>query len=362
MNNSLKKALEDGFKIFSRFGKERRTEFLDACKYIENLSNSTSIRCDEWDLIEVFGTGEGNAIVTEPTEINKRFFAHFNKLTEEKPLEIMAVETEILKQIDEMNKAKVEEMLQKIRRQRDDHATQANSYYEGYLSQRAKAVEMETKLRTINVSPDTRLSGRILKIVKGAFYNFEAFKNPFIIFSTRSDVIVRKKNPAAGLDIEVNLGKFRIKYDIRDNKATVHPHENNFGRHGHIHPYIQSGNGKICWGNVQRTADALAVDQKVDELFDLLSVLLTTIGDGTPYMSIEKFYQEFQETGQPINKATPVNPEQPQSIFYTSQDSGVSEIVQQQIARSVLNAFDPIYIQQSIATNEPIQVTINSTL
>lgn len=290
MAQTIKAVKDDGYKLFSRFTEDRQKAFQEAIDYIEMLSQSTGIRCDDWDLIKVFGTGDGNEIVVQSRDINKRFFAEFERMKTAVPFEARLIDPLIMKNIEKISdeflkrqRAAHETRLADYIRNADSHAREMNKAV-------ALAAEERLKIQAITRGNDIEaFSKQLDRIQTQGFWQFLDFKdNRFIRFVTREPVILTKKNPAANIDISVNMGKYKGIYDLHQPRLYIDTHENNLTVAGRIHVW-GGGNDILCYGNAQDKVNRACASFDICNAYEILQALITNGHDGNPHVPIEEF-------------------------------------------------------------------------
>ena len=97
-------------------------------------------------------------------------------------------------------------------------------------------------------------------------------------------------NPNAGINMNVDMGMYKVIYKPRRNTIRVSTFEDNLNNDGFIHPHIMgTNNGDICWGNAANTYSRSMTDQTPSKAFAALRILLQTYNDESPYRPIMEF-------------------------------------------------------------------------
>lgn len=308
MGFTLPEAIDGGFRIFSRFSAAKQKEMISACHYISQISSSSSINSDKWDVAEVFGAVDSfdtNEIVTDPREINARFFSHFKKIQENITPEILAIESQILSAMHADSERVYKKLLSDSKMKIQDYNVRLEEAIKNADDYRTLLLDMERLLASVELKKGDAVSDLVQKVLRDNFFELEDFVSPCIIFKTKNDIIVKRKNPSHGQDFEVNFGKFRVFYNMSTGKVSVGPHTNNFNVQEyqmHLHCFVRH-TGEVCWGNMDKEASHLASKMQIDAVMRLLSVLLTTVDQGGfPYQSLEVFREFVLAHGQPQNK------------------------------------------------------------
>lgn len=293
---NIKQIVDSGrYKIFSRMNEENREKQIMIINYIEQLASSTGINIDDWNIMEVFGTGTGNNLVTDKRAINRILFDRFkSKNVEEKSASNTTIAQEAQ---DAINKIAENILNERKRRLSDDLASILNNVQERYnrylrALTDANSKRLELLALTSGAGPD--ISKEIEIICATDFWNFESANNRYICFVTAQDVVNTFKKPSAGVDISVNLGKFRAKYCVEGGYIKVEPAGNNVWCREYTHPHISSEGG-ICWGNAGSTANSMLTSFKIADAYNLLASLLVTYSNENPYAELGSFYEKYLE-------------------------------------------------------------------
>jgi hypothetical protein len=131
----------------------------------------------------------------------------------------------------------------------------------------------------------------IQEILAGNFYEFLEVKGSTITFVTKNDVINTYVKPSASIDLSVNLGKFKIMFDMNSLAIMVKEHSGNTMVDQHYHPHV-GNRGTVCWGNASQHSQDLLQKMAVKEALVLLATLLTTYNESAPYVTLGHFKQK----------------------------------------------------------------------
>lgn len=311
---NIKEVVDSGrYKIFSRMGEENREKQIMIVNYIEQLASSTGINIDDWNIMEVFGTGTGNSLVTDKRAINRILFNKFkDRSVEEKPAGAGTVAPEAQQAINNLAETILNERKRELSDRLANCLGSTEERYRRYLRALSDAVKINMELAAMSTGTGPDISKEIETICATDFWNFEKATGNKITFVTAQDVVNTHKRPSAGLDISVNLGKFRATYDVECGNIRVEPAGNNIWHREYTHPHI-SAEGSICWGNAGSTANNMLAAFKIADAFNLLASLLVTYSHENPYADLGSFYEKYQEArkgGRPVGESDrPPTPE-----------------------------------------------------
>lgn len=279
------------YTLFNRMNDEKRASQVETVKYIEMVAATSGIDISNWDCQEVFGEGNSNAITTNKNEVNRRLFEKAENIRSALPpanvsTELSEVIRESIKQIS------ARAIADQIARAEDRAASllqdsrQTYRRFEQYLTEAASHRASVAMLRNSDLNIDLQVQ----TINNSNYWEYVGIEGGQIVFMNRSDVIVAHKNQAAGIDITVNLGKYKVYISLSEAKLRVKQGSNNINSRGYIHPHVNS-DGYVCWGNAADAAAKALSKMDIVQIMGLLGSVLVAYTPGTPYQSIEEFHR-----------------------------------------------------------------------
>lgn len=152
------------------------------------------------------------------------------------------------------------------------------------------------KLRSLTNQNGIDLTPEIAAIVKDGWYRYESeftkamnsgSEEPCLYFTTPR-VNMSFYNKAVGAEMNVDMGRYLIKYRVRTGVIEVKTHEDNLIVEGYIHPHVSSDN-TLCWGNASTHYSKSMVEHTPSLAFKSMRVILQTYNDESPYRSISEF-------------------------------------------------------------------------
>lgn len=305
--NEIKKNVT---KVFARQNTETKKANMETMSYIEHLSKATSTNIAVWDIEEVFGDAENKKasleLIKNKNEINKRFFEQKTKMTVGSTKEIEST----LKLLDQSIGASLDSFKNTRISIIENDILSNRRNIEEKLNSMNKNIENITNLNKeydilLGVSTKDRIMANIEEILKGNFYQFESFSDNVMTFTTKNDVVCSLINSKAGLNFNVNFGKFKITINLLNFKLKVLPHSGNLKLNGHHHPYV-GDDGIVCFGDGQSRANALLESMDVYGVLSLLAAVLTNYSeDAHPFVSLNSFQAEADR----ISKGLPPSSE-----------------------------------------------------
>jgi hypothetical protein len=266
---------------------------LKAVDYIEQMANLLSIDLSRVDILETFKSREGK-ILQEKKAINAK-------------LQTLCTFQSVERDANEVERAAMATMERALRRSQSARLDRLTREYTMYLERinsrvlalrETQASAWRTQETLMALRKQSFTAEQIDLIRKNDFWEILGARGEdYIEFRTKNDLVMTHKNPSAGLDIQVNLGKLIAELSLPDMWFSLRPNKDNVGnlftRNGYYHPYA-STSGSICWGNADGEAARLMASGKIHEALVLMQGLLTHYSpDTTPYESLENFHNAY---------------------------------------------------------------------
>lgn len=290
---NIQQAASSSFKIFNRLGKDRKKLQVEAVEYIALLASQTGTRTESWDLVKLFGTGKGATLITDKTEINRKFFAQIEAVKASALTVIPSLDEATFKKIDELSVSRVcggkrtANSIEALKKRQERYAKMIEKYFLMANQYIEKASKLDKQI-TVLEGRRTNYASQINELLKENFWEFYGLTGSSIELVTRTDVTIRYRNPAAGINYTVNMGRYLAALDLSGNYITVHPFKNNIMVDRYPHPHV-SGSTNVCWGNASSTVAQCLSKGDIGTVFRLLASILTGYNDGNPYVNIEQF-------------------------------------------------------------------------
>lgn len=264
---------------------ENREAHINVVNHIDMLANSTQIDISDWNILEIFGSGEGKKLITDFAAVNDRFFEHY-RATRPDPKDL-TLDERMSQRVREIAQTQVAGRILEMESNREAHFKQASKYYKEYEKEMSAGAKLGQELIVFRRDGARGPQQQIEKILSQNFWGTPAVEGRWLYLTTNNDCVLAVKNKAAGIDLRVDLGKFAVKVDLQTLSTKVLPLEGNSHIDGHIHPYI-NGDGEICWGNAKSAAHRFIRSGDFVGLMTLLAALLTQYDDqgSNPYRSI----------------------------------------------------------------------------
>lgn len=289
----LRDIIASDYKIFERMGDDNKKANIAVVQYVHMLSATTNARADTWNVLEIFGKGDGNALVTDKNEINKRFFGHMEKLKAEVPQELLAIESAIEAKIKEATKEIVNSQARQFRDKAEGARMSAEDYFEAAENKMYECIKYQNMLLSVQGKTNPILDD-IRKVAASTFWKFNNFDGRVLTFVTRNPIVLLHKNPSAGIDINISMGTYRVTVDIYTMSPRVFTSNGNIIVDGYYHPHVNSS-GSVCWGNVTTIITEHMKNYRLFDLMEILAANLSNYNSGNPYVSLERFSIKFDQ-------------------------------------------------------------------
>jgi len=297
---NLREVIRSGYKVFNRMSEEKRKAHILAVQYIELLATQTNTRMEPWNLLDVFGVGRGNEIVTDKKEINKRFFAKLEEIKTKTPAEAFALEQRIIEQMDTLTRETTNREIANIKRDRDAAITRAVSRLSALNADLENAHAFEVRIMALERREST-VPQQIAQVVQENFWEFHQLNGPNLDLVTKSDIILTHKNPAASLDLRVNMGRFKVSINLQTFALKVFGHENNLDVSTYFHPHVYV-TGDVCWGNAAGTIGEKLPKGELKDVLNILASVLSNYNDRNPYRPLAEFQAKAKNDAPPRDR------------------------------------------------------------
>lgn len=293
--SELKSNRYDVLKVLSKSDREATIKTIT---YIETLASRTGADISDWDILHIFGKpNDPLCLIGAKNEVNKLFFE-----AQEKHLnpDAATVSEADLKKI-KLHGENVDKNW-KIRKI-EEHRRSQNSYFQRATQYHAEANNyvqhafgsLKEIMKLENRSFDS--THQALEILKDKFWKFRDVSGSCLQFETANEVILSEVNPAANVNIQVNLGKFIASLDIANASVKLMPLAAFVpgariiaikAAGGYYHPHFDTS-GSPCWGSASTQAAQFLATGEFVELMKLLAALITTYSPARPYAALIHF-------------------------------------------------------------------------
>lgn len=301
---------------FKAFDGPHREEQIEAFQYLERMASITSADISHWDVLKVFENPQsgGKKIVTDRRAINKRLYECHDLEKKGLTVDLRGMESKLAsfgKSIVETGRAR---QLTTLQSQFTNHKYNYEDYQRHFQNEMNAAWTVMNQIEALKASPPLDFVEITKKILEQGFWKFETLneKELWFEFSNIPPVIMAAKNAKAGIDYKVYMGYYSARlYFGQSLSVRVFPKAENLKTPGgnYYHPYVSS-TGNVCWGNASQTVQNHLIAGEFVEVFNLLSVLMTTYDlTSGPYVSLETFHAVAKE-----NALRPAATEEPEEV------------------------------------------------
>jgi len=175
----------------------------------------------------------------------------------------------------------------------------AGGHYGEYESALATRINLLEQLDALEENNDgdgdePKIVGELRKIASsGSWILFYIDDDGFADFYSAADIICSHTNPAAGVNMSVNMGRYTVRVNLSHSKISlVGKLYNNIGISSRsfgsvIHPH--STTRSICWGSARQDVEQAALDGNLVRQFNLLDELLACYSPSNPYAALRTF-------------------------------------------------------------------------
>ncbi len=270
--------------------KDRFTNHHDALEilnYINFLAQNNSVSADEVEL-PYPSTGAPVRWELDRAAATKLFFGHLEAKAAEIQKSIVLPDEKAQAEITKALKARAvshkQNTIARIREIREE----AESYMDSAQTSLHKARKIEEELEAFTEFPHEKRIEAILAALPALNWNFHKITGEKLEFVSRADIMLRHIEPKAGLNYELNCGKFRTVIHLSQMTPKVLPYQHCIPAEisPHIHPNVD------CSGT--HTAIEATVKGDIVALLRLLDALLPNYGS-PPYVNIKDFKNHIDQ-------------------------------------------------------------------
>jgi len=284
------KRKEDGLYITQIFN----NEFKDVCKddselygYIEVMAKSLEKDITNRDLKEIFPYNKSNKLTCNENEITEILLKLEDIKKEEFNFSELQKENIIKSSENFYNKQKdnIQSDLNALKSTLSRKMQEVDEYMSQIVDKRKEYENM-----TDNVS------GQMLERLKGvdaSKWNLCKIQGDYIYFTTKEEIVLTHIKKAAGINLRMNFGKFKVSVNMKIMNLEIKEYKGNFTSddEGYYHPHVDSC-GDVCWGNLNNLRLEACENLDYGKLLEACYLLLTTYNDNSPYLSLAEFCQE----------------------------------------------------------------------
>jgi hypothetical protein len=210
------------WKAWSELSDTDRNKQIEMLGYIEHLGSSTATDISDWNLLELFGSGEDKLLKLDKGEINTIFFKAREDYIKTVPQTKFEFDDEARERISKITHTiydstirSYQEEIQNIEREIDSHCSSLNDL-------RQRLLHRVTEVEQLRENPNDKICKEIEKVCEDGFYIFERLTTDNILYmQTAGSIVLRHAGET------LDFGRFRIKLRLNHAAVEVLPLENN---------------------------------------------------------------------------------------------------------------------------------------
>lgn len=262
---------------------------IEILNYIDFLAQNNSMSADDLEL-PFLNDGTKKEWKLDRAETTKLFFGHVEAKSEELKKNVKLPDEAARAAILAAANTRKEASKRRIVDQEKNHIRQATEYYQHAQNQLGEARKMREQIELMEGTDDTKRLQELVDGIAATNWNFHEFKNGYMFFVSRSDIILRHIEPKAGLNYELNCGKFKLEIKMDNMSVRMLAFERCVPAGApftNIHPHVNTSGG-VCFGNGEATAAEARVSGDILKMLRLLDALLPNYGE-VPFIGIKDF-------------------------------------------------------------------------
>lgn len=258
----------------------------DSASYIEYMAKTIGHDVSTWDFSKFMGDA-GKPLVKK-SAINKRFM----ELVESKPVAVKS-------DLNPTQKTYFETEFRRLMNKDKDHFLQEMRKWEEQIS--ALTVQFNatlTNLTNAQAKYDAHtpknndvIMKQLDRLLSEGFWEVGSDCGPsYFELVTKNDIVLKRVNKAAGINIEVNLGRFKAHVYANTNNfiPKVYEYKNNVKIGAKPHPHVAGG--ALCWGNIAEMVANANAKQDMYQVLRLVQELLLSYHDRNPFVPLEHLH------------------------------------------------------------------------
>lgn len=291
---------QNNFKYFE--GSPNAAAQIEAVKYIAQLASQSATSISGWDLPAIFETAPGE-MATERQEINRRFFER--KQETDTVMSGSLSQAQCLAIEKQGAKFKRNDETSVLKQHIEAHETDISRYSEHVKSLIRTRDEYQKRLDELLAQPQPeaiKWVERVKQVIDDGFWSFAYARNDLvhgeeyengiffrgITFETRNDVVIHYVKPEQGIDINVNLGKFRVSWNPGETSVYITHSGNNVWVSSRCHPHI--GGHAICLGAAKPAVVGALKKGDIQAAFRLIAFILTQYNPNDAYIDLVRLH------------------------------------------------------------------------
>lgn len=259
--------------------------------YIDFLCQNNATSVDDMKL--PFKPGEKNKVwKLSRAEVNDLFFSHLEKKKADEKSNVRLPDEDERKLI--LNHLKNQKLRYKrnIQDEVDGHIIDLRETMDAVNGYIEKIRDKRSILESDDGILEEERLRKLIEELPSTNWDFNQITSSHISFVNRSEVILRHSNPSAGLNYELNCGKFLCEIHLASMNVRMRRHKRNAPTRN-PHPHVHR-DGDVCFGNGADAYNDARINGDILTILKLLDRMLPNYG-GNPYVSLEDLMKDLEK-------------------------------------------------------------------
>lgn len=286
---NIKEYKAEQYRCLNFLGAAEKALQTQALTYIERLATVSQTPIDEWNIKEIFGTGDGLKIVTEKAEINRKLFEAREKMAKSTPSLDLSMPRQLQAAVELLQSAERKRLARRNQRDVTRLTADIDSMHRDLRTRAQKlrqAVEKQKAIETVGLMPEPL--DELRKVLAQGVWDFWTVNHQGMQVVSKVDCVARHVMPSAGVNRTINFGRFRVVIGW-DGQITVKPHQNNLYSDRAIHPHVYAEGG-VCFGDASGRVALMIAQGETAQVMGVLWEVLSNPNNGSPIVAIEHYY------------------------------------------------------------------------
>lgn len=308
--NTIETIETSNYAVFDTIqDKRKKGAQVQAIKYIKRLASVSNTDISDWDITGIFG--EDGLIATDRNKINQLFFTYKDSSKKVKtPLHHSTVAA--IHKLQEMRQFGDLKFIESQLKQEEKYM---NDHYRAFQNNLAN-VNRARKQIDLMKGYKPNYPAEVAEIVTEGFWKYVEIDTTVgeITFETVNPIVLKDYNPKQGVKYSLDMGKFRLKVKVSENRLKCFPWPENFAykMDNHPHPHVDRG-GNICFGDLKVESQMALAGGNMKQIMDLVQRTITSFDGGSPFVQLAtlkkvredyvRMYGTEQEKAQMVEEA-----------------------------------------------------------
>lgn len=265
-------------------------ESLNTIRYIEFMASTMRKDISKWDFTDFMTTN--NKPYVDKSKINKIFTdkamaTDRNSASASLTCKPFTFDQDVTNKLLELTKTRGNNDLASWKSQIATIQTNMDSYLNNIRTQATNLRDFQRKINSHVAVGNTELVSQVEKVCSEGFWSFLGISGNNVELRTVNELVLTYHNKTAGINISVNLGRFKLQINFDSLIPTIHSFSNNINL-GYFHPHVSRS--VICWGELGNSLQAMVNRGEIGNILRLTQTLITSYNPASTFMDIERFY------------------------------------------------------------------------